>query len=472
MRGRTAEFDVIVVGAGPAGIFAALEVAACSAGRVLMLEKGVDLPSRLAGVGTRVTGWGGAGAFSDGKLNLSPDVGGNLGRHLSQEELAALIDSVDSRYVEFGAPNKTFGGDSPALSQLQAVAACLGFNLIPTRLRHLGTERCPLVLARMRDALGDRVEVRFGAAVARIDVRDGVVEGVTDSEGTAYRAPYVVIAVGRDGAGWLSAEAQHLGLPTEVSPVDVGVRVEVPGAILAPLTDQLYEAKLLYTSHTFNDKVRTFCMCPYGEVILEAYDGVTTVNGHSYTDRRTANTNFAVLVSTAFTEPFRQPVAYGRSVARLANLLGGQVLVQRLGDLRAGRRSTPERMRQGLVVASLKEATPGDLSFALPYRYLTDILEMLEAMDRLTPGICDPSTLLYGVEVKFYSLSVRVSPWMECAVRNLFTVGDGAGVSRGLIQSSASGVLAGREIAHRLAGRTGRRRESEFLDLDAACDIT
>jgi uncharacterized FAD-dependent dehydrogenase len=315
----------------------------------------------------------------------------------------------------------------------------------------------------MRDLLSDRVDIRFGAEASHIDLADGVVQGVTDRNGVRYRAPHVILAVGRDGAGWLAGEARRLGLPTEMNPVDIGLRVELPAAVLASLTEEVYEAKLYYTSTTFDDQVRTFCMCPYGEVIREEYEGVTTVNGHSYAERRTANTNFAVLVSTTFTEPFREPVAYGRSVASLANLLGGQILVQRLGDLRAGRRSTPERIRKGRVVPSLKEATPGDLSFALPYRYLTDILEMLEAMDRLAPGINDPSTLLYGVEVKFYSLALRLTPRMETAVPNLFAVGDGSGVSRGLVQSSASGILAAREVARRLAGQVPERKGALFL---------
>ena len=454
-------FDVIIVGAGPSGIFAALELGNLTRARVLLLEKGPDLPIRLAGAGTRLSGWGGAGAFSDGKLNLSPHVGGSLERYLPREEIEALIEYVDGRYLEFGAPKEEYGGDPGALARLQARAARHGLRLVPSRLRHLGTDRCPDLLARMRDLLSDRIEIRFGTEVTRIDLAEGIVQGVTDRTGVHYSAPFVILAAGRDGVGWLAEESGRLGLPTGMSPVDIGLRVELPAAVLAPLTEVVYEAKLRFNSRTFNDQVRTFCMCPYGEVIREEYDSVTTVNGHSYAERRTANTNFAILVSTTFTEPFREPVAYGRSVARLANLLGGQLLLQRLGDLRAGRRSTAERIPSGGVVPSLKEATPGDLSFALPYRYLTGILEMLEAMDHFVPGVNDPSTLLYGVEVKFYSLALRVSARMETAVPNLFAVGDGSGVSRGLVQSSASGVLAAREVAGRLSGRA--RPERRFV---------
>jgi len=260
------------------------------------------------------------------------------------------------------------------------------------------------------------------------------------------------VAPGREGADWLSQEAERLNLTIHNNPVDVGVRVEVLSAVVEELTTALYEAKLEFRSASFNDVIRTFCMCPGGEVILESTGGcdpVITVNGHSYADRHSGNTNFALLVSTNFTEPFREPIAYGRYLARLANILSSGVLVQRLGDLLAGQRSTVARIEQCLVEPTLKSATPGDLSFALPYRHLSGILEMLQAMDRLAPGVASPDTLLYGVEVKFYSCRPQLSPCLETEVSNMFAAGDGAGVSRGLIQASASGVVAAREILRR-----------------------
>ncbi|MFH1169305.1 MAG: FAD-dependent oxidoreductase, partial [Chloroflexota bacterium] len=258
-----------------------------------------------------------------------------------------------------------------------------------------------------------------------------------------------------EGADWLSTQAKRLNLTTHNNPVDVGVRVEVPAATMKSLTDELYEAKLEYFSRSFNDRIRTFCVCPEGEVVIEDTGGsepVMTVNGHSYGDRRTGNTNFALLVSTDFTEPFHEPIAYGKYLARLANLLGGGILVQRLGDLLAGHRSTRERIEKGLVRPTLECAAPGDLSFALPYRHLTGLIEMLKAMGELAPGVASPDTLLYGVEVKFYSYRPELSASLETEVRNLFAAGDGAGVSRGLMQAAASGVVASREILRR-AGR-------------------
>jgi len=257
----------------------------------------------------------------------------------------------------------------------------------------------------------------------------------------------VIVAPGREGADWLAEEATRLGLDLANNAVDIGVRVEVPAPVMEPLTRDLYESKLVYYSKRFEDKVRTFCMNPYGEVSTESYgDGLVTVNGHSYADRTTQNTNFALLVSTTFTHPFKEPITYGRSIASLANLLGEGILVQRFGDLVAGRRSTPERIARSVLVPTLSDATPGDLSFVLPYRHLADIVEMIQAMDDLVPGVADDRTLLYGVEVKFYSSRLSLSDELETGIAGLYAIGDGAGVTRGLVQASAAGVVAARAI--------------------------
>jgi uncharacterized FAD-dependent dehydrogenase len=459
------KYDVIIVGAGPAGIFSAFELATGAKRlRVLIVEKGKDISQRRCPMMSRgascsscpecsiISGWGGAGAFSDGKLTLSPDIGGFLLRHMERDDLKALINYVDGRYLKYGAPRKVYGGDRKRLRELEALASRSDLEFIPSTLRHIGTDRCRQVLKKMRTALRGRVETRFNSDVERVLVRNGRVRGVRLTGGVQLGAEYVILAPGREGSKWLEGESRRLKLSTLNNPVDIGVRVEVPASCMEQLTSIAYEPKLVFCSRMFEDKVRTFCVSPYGEVVREHLKGIWTVNGHSYAGRKTGNTNFALLVSTSFTEPFREPISYGRYIAGLANILGDGVLVQRLGDLRAGRRSTPERIRKGIVKPTLKGATPGDLSFVIPYRYLTDILEMLEAMDRIAPGVNSRHTLLYGLEVKFYSMRLILTDTLETEVRNLFAAGDGAGVSRGLIQASASGVMAAREILRR--GRT------------------
>jgi len=304
----------------------------------------------------------------------------------------------------------------------------------------------------MRDHLISRLEFRLDAMVSGVIVDNGVVKGVVTEVGDEFLCRYLILAPGREGADWLSREAERLNLTMHSNPIDVGIRVEVPVAVMEELTSVLYEVKLEVMSKSFNDRIRTFCMCPAGEVIMEStggFDPVITVNGHSYADWKSDNTNFALLVSTDFTKPFHEPIAYGKYLAKLANILSGGVLIQRLGDLMGGHRSTPERIAQGPVEPTLKSATPGDLSFALPYRHLTGLVEMLEAMDALAPGVASPHTLLYGVEVKFYSCRPQLSPSLETEVQNMFAIGDGTGISRGLVQASASGVVAAREILRR-----------------------
>jgi len=393
-----------------------------------------------------LSGWGGAGAFSDGKLTLSTEVGGWLNEYCTKEKLSELMNYVDNVYLKFGAPKHLYGADPDKIEEIERKASLAGLKLIPQKVRHMGTEKCAQTLRKMRRHLKDKADIRTRTEVKSLLVKKGVVQGIETTKGEKLYAKYVIVAPGRSGAEWLKFEAQSLGLKTLNNPVDVGIRVEVQAPVMEELTKALYEPKFIYYSKSFDDQVRTFCVAPEGEVITESYNGVLTVNGQSYAERKTGNTNFAVLVSTSFTEPFREPIAYGKYLARLTNILSGGVIIQRLGDLEAGRRSTEERIERSLVVPTLKNATPGDLSFVLPYRYLADIREMLQAINQIAPGIYSKHTLLYGVEVKFYSSRLELSRSLETNIHNLFTIGDGAGVSRGLVQASASGVIAAEEI--------------------------
>jgi len=455
-------YDIIIVGTGPAGIFSALELTKNNTQplKILMLDKGPDLEKRKCpasrGFGcvncdpcTLLQGWGGAGAFSDGKLDLSTEVGGWLTDYITKEKLAEYIQYADGVYRQFGAPNNIYGTDPDKIDEIERKAAFAGLKLVHQKIRHMGTDQCLQVLRNMRRHLKDRVDIQTGVGVKSLLVKSDGVEGVKTEKGEKVEAKYVIVAPGRSGAEWLKTEAQTLGLRTLNNPVDVGVRVEVLASVMEELTDVLYEPKFVYFSKSFDDHVRTFCVCPRGEVITESYGGIITVNGQSYSERKTDNTNFAILVSTKFTEPFREPIAYGKYIARLTNLLSGGIIIQRLGDLEAGRRSTEERISRSLVVPTLKNATPGDLSFVLPYRYVADIREMLQALDHVSPGMKFKDTLLYGAEVKFYTSRLELSNHLETRIHNLFTIGDGAGVTRGLLQASASGLVVAREIVKR-----------------------
>jgi uncharacterized FAD-dependent dehydrogenase len=457
-------YDVVIVGAGPAGIFAAIElVRSGRVKRILIAERGKPIAKRKCPahqthcVGCEtcaiMTGWGGAGAFSDGKLTLSTDVGGWLGDFVGIEGLGRLVEDSDRIWLEFGATTEVHGPDAETADRLMREATMAEMRLIPMRIRHIGTDRSPVVLQAMHDYLVKQgVDVRLKTEVAAILADSGHVTGIEFTDGTRIKADAVIAAPGRDGADWLAEQAQALGIRLTSNAVDIGVRVEVPAPVMEPLTDPLYEAKLIYYSKQFGDQVRTFCMNPYGEVTTESYGDIVTVNGHSFAEKRTENTNFAVLVSQSFTEPFHEPITYGHSIAGLANLLGEGILVQRLGDLKAGRRSTPKRIAESVVKPTMPQATPGDLSFVLPYRHLADILEFLEALDTLVPGVGGDGTLLYGVEVKFYSSRVELDKNLQSQIAGLYAIGDGAGVTRGLVQSSASGLVAARAI---LAGGVG-----------------
>lgn len=455
------EYDVIIIGAGPAGIFAALEMADTGL-KVLILEKGRDISTRDCPIHSKGTkclhckpcsilcGWGGAGAYSDGKLTLTAEFGGMLDLYIDKPALLDLIDYVDGTYLKFGATQTVYGDNNrDAVRHLQKEAASADLSLIPARIRHLGTDKCFEILTLMREYLADKCTIRTSDGVARILVENGRYVGVETIRGETYRSKYLIAAPGREGAEWFAGQAAQLGLGMITNPVDIGVRVEVPAVVMEHITDIVYESKLVYYTKSFDDRVRTFCMNPYGIVVPENNAGLITVNGHSNAEKSSENTNFAILVSKSFTEPFKEPITYGKSIAKLANLLGGGVIVQRLGDLKAGRRSTEERIGRGMVTPTMKEATPGDLSLVLPYRHLTAIVEMLEALDKVAPGVGSRHTLLYGVEVKFYSSRLMLENTLETQIPNFFAAGDGAGVTRGLAQASVSGVMVAREIKKR-----------------------
>lgn len=458
---KNKEYDVIIIGAGPAGIFTALELTRKNNVSVLILEKGKEIEKRECPMRSKnggcfhcspcaiISGWGGAGAFSDGKLNLSTEIGGQLDNYIDKDKVAKLIKYADDIYLEFGANKTVYGTNEEEIDIIKKEASLAKLKLIPTRIRHLGTEKCTKILKKMQDYLKTKIDIKTDTKVEKILVEKGRAIGIKTVKGETIKGKYIVAMPGRAGSEWLKEQAEEIGIEIANNPVDVGVRVEVPAITTKRLTDAVYESKLIYYTQKFDDRVRTFCMCPYGEVVTEFDDGIASVNGHSYQEHRTDNTNFAVLVSTNFTEPFKEPIAYGKYIAHLANILSGGVIVQRLGDLDLGRRSTLNRLKQSIVTPTLKEATPGDLSFVLPYRILFGILEMLKAMDEIAPGVYSKDTLLYGVEVKYYSSRLALSDCLETKVANLFAAGDGAGITRGLIQASTSGIIVANEIFKR-----------------------
>ena len=462
------KFDVLIIGAGPAGIFTALELHKLKPEqKILIIDMGRGIEKRVCPERTQgfcskckvcsiTSGWSGAGAFSDGKLSLSPEVGGRITDYMSEQQAQELIHYSDQWYLDCGASEEVFGLNSQRIEDIAYEARKNHIRLVPCPVRHLGTERAYQVLQEMYHRLEKNPNFAFWELTKAEDllVEDQQVIGATvnrNGQQVQILAQNVVAAPGRGGAQWLKEQTDKLAIKTVNNEVDIGVRVEVPNGVMDHLTRDLYEAKLVYYSDTYENKVRTFCMNPGGVVSGELYDDrLAVVNGHSYGDTslKTHNTNFAILVSTHFTEPFNQPIEYGKYIARLANMLtGGGIMVQRLGDLLKGRRTTESRLAKSSTIPTMKGAVPGDLSYVLPERYLSSIVEALRAFDKIAPGLYSKDTLLYGVEVKFYSSKLQVDQHFATEVKNLYAIGDGAGITRGLMQASATGIVVARDIA-------------------------
>ena len=447
----TNRYDVMVLGTGEAGIFAAYELALrCPEAKVLVVDQGADIYHRscpiVAGkvkacinckVCDTMCGFGGAGAFSDGKFNFTTDFGGWLTDFLSQEEVMELIDYVDSINVQHGATTQCFSTTTPQARELEKKALEFDLHLLQARCKHLGTENNLRILTNIYEHIRDNHDFRFRTAIRSITV---------EADGTYTLG---------SGAEWFANQCKELGLELLNNQVDIGVRVELPATVFEHITDVVYESKLVYRTKQYGDSVRTFCMNPYGHVVAENVEGINTVNGHSYSDPKlqSRNTNFALLVSNRFTQPFNEPYRYGKHIASLSNMLAGGVLVQRFGDLVSGIRTNEHRLSKSFVRPTLTAAVPGDLSLALPKRQLDDIIEMIYALDKLAPGTANYDTLLYGAEVKFYSARISLSNQLETALPGFFAVGDGAGVTRGLAQAGASGVKAARVVTDRLTTR-------------------
>ena len=451
------DYDVLIIGAGPGGIFSAYELSKNAPDmKICVIELGRPLDKRKCPIDGKtvkscvkcpvcsiMSGFGGAGAFSDGKYNITNQFGGTLYEHVGKQEAIDLMKYVDDINVSHGgAGTKLY---STANTKIKTMCLENGLHLLDAQVRHLGTDINYVVLENLYNELKDHVEFRFNTAVERVrPCGEGYAAETKDGEITAEKC---IISVGRSGSKWMEGVCRDMGITTHSNRVDIGVRVELPAEIFAHLTDELYESKIVYRTEKFEDLVRTFCMNPHGVVVNENTNGIVTVNGHSYEDpaKHTENTNFALLVSKHFSEPFRDSNGYGESIARLSNMLGGGVLVQRFGDLVRGRRSTETRIRESFVTPTLA-ATPGDLSLVIPKRILDGIIEMIYALDKIAPGTANDDTLLYGVEVKFYNMDVEIDENLETTSPGLYVIGDCSGVTHSLSHASASGVYAARHI--------------------------
>ncbi len=453
------KYDVIIVGAGCSGIFAAYELINKSNKKVLMIEKGNSIkkrvcPKRKTNICVNcnpcniTTGFSGAGAFSDGKISLSPEVGGNLPEYIGYDKTQELIDYIDSIYLSFGADKKIYGLDNnDKIKELKSKAIINNLKLIACPVRHLGTEESYKIYTKIEEYLENKgVDLKFNTQVDDILIEENNIKGVLVGNEKIY-ADNVILSVGREGSEWLRDICNKNNIISEPSTVDIGVRVEVRNEVMEDINKYLYEGKFLYNSKTFDDKVRTFCQNPSGEVSIERYDDLITVNGHSYKNSKTENTNVALLVSKHFTQPFKDSIGYAKSIAKLANMLGdGKIIVQRYEDFKRGRRTTHDRLYRGNIMPTLKDAEPGDLALVLPYRIIKDIEEMIEALNGVAPGFSSSETLLYGVECKLYNNKVKVNNNFETDVKGLFAIGDGAGITRGIAQANSNGVYVANYI--------------------------
>lgn len=452
------KYDVIIVGAGPGGIFSAYELTKQNPEfKVGVFEAGHSLEKRHCPIdGEKVkscigckscsimSGFGGAGAFSDGKYNITNDFGGTLFEYIGKKEAIDLMKYVDGINMEYGGEGTKMY--STAGTHFKKLCLQNKLNLLDASVRHLGTDINFVVLENLYTKLKSKADFYFDTPVERIELAEGGYRVICGEE--TYDCEKCIVSVGRSGSKWMERVCRELQIPTKSNRVDIGVRVELPAVIFSHLTDELYESKIVYRTEKFEDNVRTFCMNPYGIVVNENTNGIVTVNGHSYedTEKRTENTNFALLVAKHFSEPFKDSNGYGESIARLSNMLGGGVIVQRFGDLVRGRRSNMKRIEEGLVQPTLA-ATPGDLSLVLPKRILDGIIEMIYALDKIAPGTANDDTLLYGVEVKFYNMEVEIDGNLESCHKGLYIIGDGSGVTHSLSHASASGVYVARRIA-------------------------
>ena len=461
-------YDTMILGCGEAGVFAGYELIRRNPGmKVLIVDQGQDIYHRscpiVAGkvrecidckVCHTMCGFGGAGAFSDGKYNFTTAFGGWLTDFMPEQEVMELIDYVDEINTAHGATREVFSTETPAAQALRKKALEFDLHLLQARVKHLGTENNLRILTNLYEDLRRDITFQFNTAVTAIRQAEGGY-CLETADGDQYLAKFLIAAPGRSGAEWFAQQCRQLGLPMTNNQIDIGVRVELPALIFEHITDVVYESKLIYRTKQYGDQVRTFCMNPNGYVVAENTDGIVTVNGHSYRDPKlhSNNTNFALLVSNTFTEPFTEPHQYGKRIASFSNMLGGGVLLQRFGDLINGRRTNERRLKKSFTKPTLN-ATPGDLSLVLPKRQLDDIIEMIYALDKIAPGMANADTLLYGVEVKFYSARLELDGKLETKIHNLFACGDGAGITRGLSQASASGVHVARQIGER--ARSGK----------------